>query len=257
MKSLPILVVCLSILFFSCGAYKEFDNTLEHQKRVMEVRSQRYDDHGFVGKWQEYKRLQGKREIDISDTLKYDFYSDTIVHIYGPTGRITKSKCVRRKKSLFVDPGNNYKSFYMRDGKMTLSKGRTTHYLQKVEKFFLAPVKKVAPAIEGKIGELDALFFQGTWEIYKKTDPNFNRQKTYLQKMDIGESHADGTYDVKVLNNVSSKLINDAGSLSIEDKKITLSLAKQSQSYLIIEAHGDELVLEDGNVIYFLKKLSN
>lgn len=259
MKVPIILIFLVTVLIFACKPYEEYENNAENQRRITQVRNERYKKHSFVGKWQEYKRTNRKAELAFSDTLRYDFFGDSSVHIYDTIGRMKRTKSGRRKrKGFYVGNDNFYKSFYMRDGVMTLGKGKTKYYLKKVNSFYLSPIRRNLTGTETKeIGPLDALYFQGSWKIYKKTDPEFSRKKTYLHKLEIGESNADGTYVVKAFYNAASKIVNDTGKLAVESESITLSVMKQTKSYKLVGAMGDELVLKDGAVVYYMKKIAD
>ena len=257
MKTQLVLLFVISIFVFACAPYKEFEKTPEHERRVAEVRRQRYKDHSFVGKWQEFKRVGKNRLIRFQDTMRYDFFLDSTVNIYDQFGRMKRAQSGKVKKGFYIGRDNVYKDFYMRDGVMRFRKGRTTYYLHKVDRFNFGRPAKIEPKHEsGSVGILDAMFLQGTWKIYKKTDPAFDRQKTYLHKLEIGESHLNGSYDIKAFFNVAGELVSDNGTMMVESKSILLSVMNQKKRYTVVSTEEDELVLKDKEVVYFLKRIS-
>ncbi len=252
------------ILFYSMIAFAFCDPVQSTICKISPTApSPQVPENQLFGNWQEFKRTENKRggkemAIEFSDTVKLEFRSDSTVYRYYPSGKTSDVPFHVTKQNKFsMGDDIGYNKIILTKDYLLLAGDDYNSYLRRVDKFYLAPIEKIIPGVgERKINILDALFLQGSWSLYKKEDPNFSRQKVYLHSLEIGKSHADGSYDVLAAYNDAGKTISDKGILRIEDDKFILQVMNQTKEYAIFKAVDNELVLTDGDITYFLKNLS-
>ena len=106
---------------------------------------------------------------------------------------------------------------------------------------------------EGK-KDISLSTLKGKWTIYKKTDPQFNHTKFYLKSIDFKEDKGNGTYLAGVtFNNSDSVYVTDAF-VYIKGTDFIISSDDETFKAKVLKSDGNELLLENGSIHYFLKQ---
>lgn len=143
-----------------------------------------------------------------------------------------------------------------KEGKLLkLKKGNQIHRFELQDEFRDDPGSKTTPQIEANNKILiDKENIVGKWSVYKKTDPSFDRKRFYLKILDIKE-YAQNLHCIGeiTMHNMDS-LYFDASKIHIEKQSMKIIGEKTILNLSITKNDGEELILTDDKVTYFLKR---
>lgn len=205
------------------------------------------------GKWQEEKRLKKKKEIPFTDTLRLEIRKDgfmLIRHTIGPTytGEAELAgKKLKLEKEKFEVVDYSRKSLSLKDDD-------GTHVFRKADEFSASPIQKVIPGREEGEKDIAIATLKGKWTAYKKTDPKFDKNKFYLKAIQFNEDKGGGTYKGIVTFNTMDSVYNTDAFIYVKGTDFIISSDNETFKAKVLKSDGEELLLEEGSVTYFLKQ---
>jgi hypothetical protein len=213
----------------------------------------------LIGKWLEYKRTIGdgrkSKEIDFTDTLKLNFLGDSTVYNYLPKAKVTRERYGFVGEDFYFEEDKTMHSLLLKNDILKIEGHDFVSHLKKVDEFYFQRIEKVVPdEATGEIETINENFLIGNWKVYKKKDPDFDRKNIYFYKVNVTKKNDDGSYAIEAYYNNADKLINDKGTLVVEDNKFIMNIMNQTVTYTITKAVGNELILMDDDIIYFISK---
>ena len=247
---------------FSCDSKKKGLTGLEQRKRLEEYRKNRQEEISLKGFWQEYKRTvienrMAERALPFTDTLKVVIREDSTTRFYDLHGRISAGRLTYKKPRYQLGNGQSFISIKRKGDELVLGNKNSFTYLKEVRGFYTKPFGPKRTDEDKEIGELDALFLKGKWSLYKKEDPNFDRQKNYLHGLEVLENKADGSFETITYYNKANIVTKEYALSVINHNILSLHIKdKKRQDYTILKAAKSEIVLKQGEVVYYLKNLS-
>lgn len=262
MRYIPLLIVCLLLVAGSCKSKKEISGP-EQRKRVHDFRTKRRTDRSIVGFWQEYKRTIHKKRmaetpLEFNDTLKVVFREDSTTRFYDLHSRISGGRFAYKHGLYHLGNGQSFSTIKRLGDTLKLGKDNRYSYLRKVPGFYTVPVALERTDIidVAENDELDKLFLQGEWKVYKKEGRNYSNAKVYLYSMKISDKLDANSYSVKMYYSRGSKTYPSKGSIAVSNSELRFETSDYKRTFTIITAKGAELILEQGEVVYYLKNLS-
>ncbi|HPI53578.1 MAG TPA: hypothetical protein PLU10_02735 [Chitinophagaceae bacterium] len=206
------------------------------------------------GKWQEEYREEKKgKEIDFKDTLRIEIRTDGFMMIRHTIGATLTGEATIEGKEIRLQ-GTDYTIADYSRKKLVLKGDAWIHHFRKADEFSSSPVKKLIPDVEEGKKDISLSTLKGKWTIYKKTDPQFTHDKFYLKSIDFKEDKGNGTYLAAVaFNNSDSVYVTDAF-VYIKGTDFIISSDDETFKAKVLKSDGNELLLENGSIHYFLKQ---
>lgn len=248
------------LIFLTLPCWSQVQLTTKKKQYQWQQTNEEEEENLMAGKWQEFKRttLQrggSEKDIPFNDTLKLMLGEDSLVYQYKEDAKISYTEYGFVGNKFFFDSDKTLLDFSLDEDVMRIGGPKEYSYLRMVSEFYFAPIKKRIPSeTTGAVGVVDEKFLAGNWKVYKKTDPEFSRSKEYLYRLEIMHRTADAFYAIQVTYDNAGKLVSDTGTLVLTDQQCMISALNQQKTYSINKAFEDEFILQDGEVVYFLKK---
>lgn len=214
-----------------------------------------YTFSDIAGKWVELTRTDRDAQvIPFKDTMFIEIRSTGFFLIrkhmgatmYGEA-EIQENVLTFRKEKFTIEK---------RDGKLLkLKKGNQIHRFELQDEFRDDPATKMTPQIENnnKI-YTDKENIVGKWSVYKKTDPFFDRKRFYLKILDIKEYAQNLQFSGEITMHNMDSLYYDNSKINIENQSMKIIGEKTKLNLSIIKNDGEEMILTEDKVTYFLKR---
>jgi hypothetical protein len=247
-KILGIALLCIASNF----AHAQFNPMAEQQ-----VAPTPTTNNILTGKWQEYKRTEGKRknlkEIALDDPLQLEFMPDSSVRIWMNDGRFFVEYYEFDRAGFHFGDRYHFSFFEVNDTEMNLGDGNVKRLFKRVDKLAQGAIEKKMPGIERGDVQTDANFLIGKWSAYKKVDPNYSAKNYYLKDLKILEQSPNGDYAIGTYysNIVESKSYD--GTMQVQDNKLIIKVNDEVEEYQILKAEGAEITLSRNGYTLFLK----
>lgn len=212
----------------------------------------------FAGKWQEYKRTEGKkrkaREIELENIIMIEFMADSTGRLWYEDGKFCMGPIEIDEKGFHID--RELFDFYeINENEVNLGRNNIVHHFHRVDQFTaMGPIRKVIPDVEE--GPISASKRTGKWSAYKKTDPQFKRTNFYLRDLEILEPAVDGKYPVKLSYASQSDVEKTEAIMHVEKDKMYFLIENRPIELRILKWENNELILQDGDIHYYLKDFS-
>jgi len=206
------------------------------------------------GKWQEYQRLSKQQKpIEFTDTLRFECLTSGQTMIRFQEG-VTIISEAEINQDQFKVKDITFTQVYLKQGDLYAKRNGVMHVFKPQQQFTNAPiVKKIPGANEGEI-KTDQLSVVGKWSCYRKTDPSFSKTTFYIKQLDIKSIQGSDNDAIVSLHSMDS-LYYVPMSVKINSKSIQLkSKDLKTMSLEIIKSDGEEMVLQDGSVVYYFKQ---
>lgn len=205
------------------------------------------------GTWKEVRR-ETKRNNDLpfTDTMQMEISNDVVSFRLGKnTPRFEQMEAFEKNKIKFAKGVN---SIEVNDANaLQYDDELGTHYfVRKSKALGKSDVQKEISIKETPTQQV--LEFTGKWSCYKKTVPEFTKEKFYLKSIKFGEKKKDGVYDAKaVFNNMDSVYMANA-EVTISAQTLTIVTEKITLKATISKSDGEELILDEHYITYYLKQ---
>lgn len=209
----------------------------------------------IAGKWVELTRTDRDAQvIPFKDTMFIEIRSTGFFLIrkhmgatmYGEA-ELQENVLTFRKEKFIIEK---------KDGNLLkLKKGNQIHRFELQDEFRDDPGTKLTPQIEfnNKI-LINKENILGKWSVYKKTDPSFDRKRFYLKTLDIKEYAQNLQCIGEITMHNMDSLYYDASKINIETKSMKIIGEKTKLNLNITKNDGEEMILTDDKVTYFLKR---
>ena len=172
------IIIFLSIL--TIAAQAQFNPTGERT-----AQTERRTSNILTGKWQEYKRTEGKRrkaqEIKFDDPLQLQFMPDSSVRIWLNNGQFYTEYYEFNNAGFHFGDRYHFTFFEVGEKEMNLGDGNLKRSFKRVDKLNKAMIAKKVPGVERGNVQTSASFLVGKWSTYKKEDKNYSAKKYYLK----------------------------------------------------------------------------
>lgn len=209
----------------------------------------------IAGKWQEQSRTTSKgKEKSFTDTLRLEIRPDgfmMIRHTVGPT--LTGQAELKGQKIYLQDE----KIIIVESTaeKLVLCDQEGNHVYSRLPEFTSAPVKKLVPGVEEGVKDLSPGKLIGNWSVYKKTDPAFKGSTFYLKRLIISAARENNSFSGQATYNNNDSVYNKDVLIRVNGNEALEVSGEENLRARVMKSDGDELILQSGNVHYFLKQL--
>lgn len=218
------------------------------------VSSGQYTFQKLAGKWQEQTRTDKKKEyLAFTDTLRMEIRPDGFMMVRHAVGATLTGEAEIKFNSIMLEQ-HEYEIMDFVENKLVIKDEDGIHLFSKKTEFTNAPVKKQVPGATQ--GEKDLSFknLKGSWTCYKKTDPNFRFSTLYIKSIDVLEDKGNDTFTSNITFHSSDTTYSTSAFMYFKDNHILLSSEEDTQKVDVLKATTEELILQNGSVIYFLKQ---
>ncbi len=213
-----------------------------------------YSFRDLSGKWVEQTRTDKHQEvIPFKDTLYIEIREDGFMMVRHTIGATTLGDATLIDNEISVE-----KEKFMIEtvGKdiLKLKQDKRTHRFIKQQEFQDAPVTKVIPGIETGNGSIELNQLNGKWNCYKKTDPSFNNTKFYIKQLEIYDQLLHSMNVDVTFQNMDTAYKAEM-KIQLNQRKMILQGEGIYKALTIVKADNEEMILQDGSVHYFLKRV--
>jgi hypothetical protein len=237
--SMKSLAVCIQIFFLCIASYLSFaQNEL----------------HKIASKWQELKRVDKRNnEISFTDTMRMEIRADGFMMLRYDNGPTITGEVEWKKDELFLEE-ITFQVLHYDNSTLELKSKNYTHTLTKSVEFQSRPVVKIIPGVEHGLVDLAMKTMQGKWTCYKKTDPLFDRTKFYIKSLDVKEWKASDSIRAEIVYQSNDSIYSYNATLQIKGNNVIVVNQKNEHKLEALKSDGEELILKDGNIHYFMKQ---
>lgn len=205
------------------------------------------------GKWQEFKRAkEDKQATNFSDTMRVEIKDEFVLVRYnlGPT---LIQHATLDGKTLQLEK-ETWQVIDFSPHTLVIQDKNWIHYFSKAIEFAPSPVTKKIPGREEGVVQLQSNMLLGKWTCYKKTDPAFEKEKFYIKFLHLKEDKGQGLFNGTLTSQSMDSVILQPMIMQVEDNELVLKVNKEEHRYHVIKSDGEELILEQDQVTYFLKQ---
>ena len=208
------------------------------------------------GKWQEEIRTTKKNQsLQWKDSLRLEIRSDGFMMVRHDMGATLTGEAECNGATLHLGK-ISFTIEEIKPDQLILSDGDGKHQFKRIPEFSNAPVKRLVPGIEQGKREINFAILKGKWTCYKKTDPDFNRAKFYLKSIDFTQDTKPQEWAATAAFNNNDSVYSKNVVVQIKGHNLIIQCQDQSLMLDILKSDGEELILQAGNIYYFLKQFS-
>lgn len=231
-------ILCYLLILLPAFAHAQYDLTFKD----------------IAGKWVEKTRTDKNNDVaPFKDTLYLELREDGFMLLRHTIGGTNYGTAELKENNLTLDK-ETYTIESFENDILKLKQKKTTHRFMKEAEFPDAPVAKAAPAMERGVSNNYRELLPGKWSVYKKTDPGFTGKTFYLKSIEIRETKQEDQFTgVVTFHNMDSVYTSEA-TMKTDRYEMNIFTPNKILKTKVIKNDGNELILEHGNVNYFLKK---
>lgn len=208
----------------------------------------------ITGKWQEELREVKKNEhTPFVDTLRLEIRPEGFMMVRYDVGPTFFGEAEIKGKYLTIKE-HDFEIQESAENNLTLIDDKGYHYFKRVIEFGSSPVTKIIPGKEEGIKNITIETLKGKWTCYKKTDTKYDKSKFYLKSINFLEDKGNGTYvGSTAFSSMDSIFVIDAF-IYVKENNLLVSTDEENFKAKVIKSNGEELILESGTIIYFMKQ---
>lgn len=208
----------------------------------------------IAGKWQEESREARKNQpSSFIDTMRLEIRPEGFMMVRKDVGATFFGEAEIKGKYLTIK-GHDFEIQEKDENNLTLVDDSGYHYFKRVVEFGNSPVTKVIPGKEEGIKNIAIETLKGKWTCYKKMDPKFEKTKFYLKSINFKEDKGNGTYiGSTAFSSMDSIFVVDAF-IYVKENNLIISTDEENFKAKVMKSNGEELILENGSITYFLKQ---
>ncbi|HNF72483.1 MAG TPA: hypothetical protein PLP34_08715 [Chitinophagaceae bacterium] len=206
------------------------------------------------GKWKEDQRTTRKgMQLEFDDTLHLEIQTSGFLMLRYPGSETFTSACTLKEdyiqagklKFTFDETNGSVLWFQDKDGR---------HRFQKITESSFTTAPRILPGVEKGNTLFDYASVHGRWSCYKKTDPAYRSSTFYIRSLDFKTRVESGSYQGEATFNNADSVFTVPAILQFNQGELQVESAGGLVKARVLKSDGEEMILEQGSVHYFLKR---